>query len=143
MKAKLIYVLIFILSISCGRQKEIQKSAAELNAVPVRAESTVDTTAEEEIVEIEEKLVEIEEVPPVVEHYFVIIGSFRNKDNALRYQEIIAEKGFTSVLLRNEAGFYRVSVMGTDDIEDARSEIYRIRDKFEEHRDTWLLIRME
>ncbi len=143
MKTKLLYPLILIMIISCGRQKVVQKSAAELNAVPVRAENTDDSTVEEEIVEIEEKLVEVEEEPPVVEHYFVIIGSFRNKDNAMRYQEDIAGKGFTSVLLRNEAGFYRVSVMGVDDIEDARDEIRRIRKKHDEHRDTWLLIRME
>ena len=130
-----------LLSISCSRQKEIQKSAAELNSVPVNAETEEKEPGEEAIVELEEKLVEVEEEPPAEFRYFVIIGSFRIKDNAIQYQETIGEKGFSPVLLRNEAGLYRVSVKATDDISEARNEIRRIRGEYAEHGDTWLLIR--
>ncbi len=43
-------------------------------------------------------------------------------------------------MLKNDAGLYRVSVMGTDDLIVAREEIGRIRDQFPEYSDTWLLI---
>jgi len=114
MKKYVLYVLLMLLSISCSRQKEIQKSAAELNSVPVNAETEEKEPGEEAIVELEEKLVEVEEEPPAEFRYFVIIGSFRIKDNAIQYQETIGDKGFSPVLLRNEAGLYRVSVKATD-----------------------------
>lgn len=142
MKKLIILLFIVLAGISCGRNKVPQKTAAELNAEPVRAEKT-EEPEEKEIVEIEERLVEVDEEPPADYRYFVIIGSFRNKDNALQYQKDIGEKGFSSVLLRNDEGFYRVSVMATDDIETARREIRRIRTSYPEHEDTWLLIRKE
>lgn len=140
MKKVIILLVIVLAGVSCGRNKVPQKTAAELNAEPVRAEKT-EEPEEIEIVEIEERLVEVDEEPPADYRYFVIIGSFRSKDNAMQYQSDIGEKGFSSVLLRNEEGFYRVSVMATDDIETARREIMRIRAGYPEHEDTWLLIR--
>ena len=131
------------MGLSCGRQKEVQKSAAELNAVPVTSEDADEKNIEKPIVEIEEKLVEVEEEPPADFRYFVIIGSFRIRDNAIEYQADIRQKGFSPVLLRNEAGFYRVSVKSTDEILAAREEIRRIREQYEEHGDTWLLIRKD
>ncbi len=135
-------LLALLVFVSCGRNKVPQKTAAELNAEPVRAEKT-EEAEEKEIVEIEERLVEVDEEPPAGYRYFVIIGSFRNKNNAQQYQKDMGEKGFSSVLLRNEEGFYRVSVMATDNIETARGEIRRIRTGYPEHEDTWLLIRKE
>ncbi len=133
--------MVMLLIVSCSKKNIPQKSAEELNAVPVRAESASEETSEKAIVEIEERLVEVEEEPPADFRYFVIIGSFRDKDNAMQYQADIGEKGFSSVLLRNEEGFYRVSVMGTDEVSEARDEILRIRTGYPEHSDTWLLIR--
>lgn len=141
MKWSIIFLWVLLLGLSCSRQKEVQKSAVELNSVPARAEIVEEEPEESPIVEIEEKLVEVDEEPPVESMYFVIIGSFRSKDNALKYQAEIGEKGFSSVLLKNEAGFYRVSVKATDEIMDARNEIKRIRERYPEHVDTWLLIR--
>ena len=72
--------------------------------------------------------------------YFVITGSFRQRTNAMTFQEQIGMKGFHSSLLKNDEGLFRVSVMATDNIESARNEIYRIRKKYPEYADTWLLI---
>ena len=141
MKRYGIVLLVMLLAISCGRQKVVQKTAAELNSVPARAERMDDGSRERPIVEMEEKFMAVDEEPPAESLYFVIIGSFRNKDNALKHQEEIRTKGFTSMLLRNEAGLFRVSVKATDDISDARNEIQRIRKNFPEYGDTWLLIR--
>ncbi len=90
--------------------------------------------------EVEEKLVPVESKTPDPYHYFVIIGSFRNPENAKKHQSLVGADGFKSEVLKNDAGLYRVSVMGTDDLIVAREEIGRIRDQFPEYSDTWLLI---
>jgi len=143
MKNYIILLAITFFFFSCNRQQLPQKTAEELNAVPVKVKSETEKQGEEPILEVEEKLVQVEEQAPTELDYFVIIGSFRNKDNALNYQEEIAKKGFTSELLKNDAGFYRVSVKATDDIAEARTEIRKIRMGYPEHNDTWLLIRKQ
>ena len=140
----LIYVIISIglLSFSCaGTNKNLRKSrkSATENIVPKIEEKQISKPAVE-IKEVEEKLVPINEKLPDPHRYFVIIGSFRNPDNAKKYQGQILKKGFSSEILKNEAGLYRVSVMSTDEIEHAREDVRRIRRIFPEYYDTWLLI---
>ena len=77
---------------------------------------------------------------PDPHNYFVIIGSFKSSDNAKKYQSQLVKDGFISDILKNEAGLYRVSVMATNDVDQARNEVRRIWAKFTKHSDTWLLI---
>ena len=119
-----------LLSFSCGGTNKHflknKKSATENNLPKIK--------------EVEEKLVPINKKLPDPHRYFVIIGSFRNPDNAKKYQGEILKDGFNSMILKNEAGLYRVSVKSTDDIELAREDIKRIKRLFLEYYDTWLLI---
>ncbi|MFN3555031.1 MAG: SPOR domain-containing protein [Bacteroidales bacterium] len=73
--------------------------------------------------------------------YFVIIGSFRSRENANRYTQELIAKGFVPVILLSETGFHRVSVDSFMMESDARQRILQIRRSFPEHSDTWLLIR--
>jgi cell division septation protein DedD len=93
------------------------------------------------IKEVEEKLVTNENKEPSPQKYFVIIGSFRDPANAKEHQTLVRKDGFTSEILKNDAGLYRVSVMATDDITEARNEVRRIWAKFPGYSDTWMLIR--
>lgn len=94
--------------------------------------------------EIEEKLVTENNEAPDPHSYFVIIGSFRDINNARDHQAIIKKDGFeSSGLLRNEAGLYRVSVMATDDVTEARREVTRIWAEYPAYSDTWLLIQLK
>ncbi len=94
--------------------------------------------------EVEEKLVTENNEAPDPHKYFVIIGSFRSLSNAQDHQAIIKKDGFTSSsLLKNEAGLYRVSVMATDDVTQARNEVKRIWAGFPAYSDTWLLIQLK
>jgi cell division protein FtsN len=96
------------------------------------------------IKEVEEKLVSNDEKEdPSPQKYFVIIGSFKDPENAKEHQAIVKKDGFKPVILKNDAGFYRVSVMATDDITDARNEVRRIWAKFSKYSDTWMLIRID
>jgi cell division septation protein DedD len=92
------------------------------------------------IKEVEETLVSNEEKAPGPEKYFVIIGSFKDPANAREHQTIVRKDGFSSEVLKNEAGLFRVSVMATNDITEARNEVRRIWAKFPEYSDTWMLI---
>ncbi len=91
--------------------------------------------------EVEEKLVPVEEKAPSPQKFFVIIGSFRDPLNAKEHQAVVKKDGFTSEILKNDAGLYRVSVMATDNVNEARNEIRRIWAKYPVYSDTWLLIR--
>ncbi len=131
-----------ILSSSCaGTNKNLRKSNKSVteDIVPKVEEKQISEPGIE-IKEVEEKLVPIDEKLPYPHRYFVIIGSFRNPDNAKKYQGQILKKGFSSEILKNEAGLFRVSVMSTDEIDHAREDVRRIRRIFPEYYDTWLLI---
>lgn len=95
------------------------------------------------IKEVEEKLVPVDEKAPDPHRYFVIIGSFKDPVNAKEHQAIVTNDGFKPAILKNDAGLYRVSVLATDDITAARSEVRRIWAKFPVYSDTWMLIRLD
>jgi cell division protein FtsN len=143
MKVIICFIIVTaIASFSCaGTNKNLRKSKKATTEIIVpKIEEKQITEPETKIKEVEEKLVPIDEKLPDPHRYFVIIGSFRNPDNAKKYQEQILKKGFSSDILKNEAGLYRVSVMSTDEIEFARDDVRRIRRLFPEYYDTWLLI---
>lgn len=133
-------ILTLLLSLSCsstktslfgGKNKKNSVQGTSINKTLMPATP---------IKEVEETLVSNEEKAPGPEKYFVIIGSFTNPANAKEHQAIVRKDGFSSEVLRNEAGLYRVSVMATDDITAARNEVRRIWAKFPEYSDTWMLI---
>jgi cell division protein FtsN len=95
------------------------------------------------IKEVEEKLVPVDEKAPDPHRYFVIIGSFKDPVNAKEHQAIVLNDGFKSEILKNDAGLYRVSVMATDDIMAARTEVRRIWAKYTGYSDTWMLISVQ
>lgn len=132
---QLTYFLIFIVSLttSCaGTNKRLRAGRDQtvktylMPSAPIR--------------EVEEKLVPNNEKAPDTHKYFVIIGSFKNPENAKDHQAIVLKDGFKSEVLKNDAGLYRVSVMATDDITAARNEVRKIWAKFPAYSDTWMLI---
>jgi len=143
MKINLIVLLVLSsIIISCGgMNKSRTKSSPQVNLEesPQKTDEPVKSD-DPPIMEVKEKLVEVQNTPVNPDIYFVIIGSFRVLNNALNFQEQLVKDGFTSVLLQNDAGLYRVSVKSTDDILVARNEIRRIRGQFKKYGDTWLLI---
>lgn len=150
-KTYLLLILIILLPSCAGLNKKLRKSqtpeTTSVQQKPETATATVQPVQKKTLApagpirEVEEKLVPVEQKAPDPHKYFVVIGSFRNQDNAKKYQSQLELDGFaSSELLRNEAGLYRVSVMATDEIDKARVEIRRIRNLFPKYFDTWLLI---
>ena len=146
MKLYLPFVLVmlfFLFACSGSRKTTVNPDNSNVVDVSSKTELISEKTIEEPIVEVEEKLVTLNSVSPEPYNYFVIIGSFRNPNNARNYQKQIEKDGFLSDLLKNEAGLYRVSVMASNDIQAARKEINRIRNKYPKYSDTWLLIQVK
>jgi len=73
--------------------------------------------------------------------FYVIIGSFAGSENAISFRNQLQSKGFAPVIMNNENGMFRVSVMQTNAETEARNLILEIRSKYEEYKDVWLLKR--
>lgn len=143
MKIKVLALaLLPLLCISCGGlNKKMTRSGGAGKETPVVTAQAIPEKAQQEpIVERTEKLVEAPGIQINPSKFFVIIGSFQSLDNAKTQVGESAARGFVPVILKSESGYFRVSVMATDDEAVARNEIYRIKYLYPEHADTWLLI---
>lgn len=141
-KSALFVIFIMLLAASCSSTKTSLFGSRKDNDEEPKGTSIGRTLMPATpIREIEERLVPVEEKAPSPRKYFVIIGSFRDPSNAKEHQDVVKKDGFKSEILKNDAGLYRVSVMATDDVTDARNEIRRIWAKYPAYSDTWLLIR--
>jgi hypothetical protein len=137
----LIISSMMITSSCAGTNKRLRKGGK----IPT---DTVNTRPPEEntkksgatIKEVEETLVSNDDITPGPSKYFVIIGSFRDPANAKKHQAQIKNDGFTSEILKNSAGLYRVSVLATDDVTIARNRVRKIWADYPKYSDTWLLI---
>lgn len=95
---------------------------------------------EKEVQGIEKKIVPGDDNKINREKYFVIVGSFREPANARNRQSEAEREGFRPEILKTEEGLYRVSVLATDDENEARSEVRRIWLMFPQYSDAWMLI---
>ncbi len=95
---------------------------------------------EREVKGIEKKIVPDDHNKMSREKYFVIVGSFRESVNAQNRQSEVEGEGFRSEILKTEDGLYRISVLATDDVNEARSEVRRIWLMFPRYSDAWMLI---
>lgn len=114
---------------------------------PEEAEEVVEAepVAEEELIPVREERFTFDTTEDEVTHdentYFVIMGSFRQRDNAERSMGTLRGLGFEPVILLSETGYHRISVNSYDEESPARTRIHHIRSNYPEYYDTWLLIR--
>ncbi len=142
MKLTIIVTLITsLLLTSCsGTRKQLKNYSGGPKINEITVPETRDEMAAVPIKEVEEKVVYVSGTGESMNRYHVIIGSFRFIDNARKHQVMVSNDGFASELLRNESGLYRVSVLSTANVTEARDEIRRIRSSLPKYSDTWLLI---
>ncbi|MBA7544960.1 hypothetical protein ES705_37322 [subsurface metagenome] len=85
---------------------------------------------------------EIVDEPLLVEEpldqYYLIAGSFKIRDNALRFREQLTNEGYHSSILESKDMFYRVSMRVFSDKKEALKAFYAVR-KEEDRSDVWLL----
>ncbi len=73
----------------------------------------------------------------VLKKYHVVIGSFGNKDNALRLQSQMRPQ-YEPIIVQNDRGMYRVLLMTYDTYVEAKNKIAEVRTQFP---DAWVLIK--
>lgn len=133
-------------------RKKKQKAAEEekveavvIAPVPVKKDTVqLDTTPKVEPVAPikQEKIVETEE--PEAKAFYVVMGSFKNKQKAEALKKKLVTMGFKeSSVLRNEDGMYRVSALSTTTHDACWDEVFRIRQKYPQYADAWGLTVMD
>lgn len=115
-------------------KQKLPKKKIEANKIATKQESTKPTP----------EPVAKKKLEPVVEktpnHYFLIMASFQNQENAERLQKKLTTEGYVSEVHSANNGFYRVSYKGFSDRKLAFQELRTARST-ESNKDTWLYIK--
>ena len=105
--------------------------------VTPKPEPTPEVVEEKEVTRAEKfEVIEEQKDEVVLKKYHVVIGSFGNKDNALRLQSQMRPQ-YNPIIVRNDKGMYRVLLMTYDTYNEAKTKIAEIRDQFP---DAWVLV---
>ncbi len=110
-----------------------------------KAEATVDSI--ETAVNQESSVVVKEEKVTIVESsateqsgkYHIIIGSFKQLENARNLSSEAVKEGFLPSIMENEDGLYRVAVF-TGDEQSARNKLAEMRETNKQYVGMWLLV---
>jgi len=147
MKIKFVVIALGLLVfVGCKSKKmtPVEQISSERPMIEKETEITVDVDHTTGIMSLEERFSFTRPEDKTMhdeKEFFVIIGSFRSKGNAERFQETLRGKGFAPVMLLSETGLHRISVDSFHSESDARARILQIRSRYTEHADTWLLIK--
>ena len=76
----------------------------------------------------------------MTQKYHVVVGSFKNRDNAKGLQQTLNTEGNAAVIVLNEHGMYRVLIASFPEYQQARAKINTIKDRFP---DAWVLVQKE
>lgn len=71
--------------------------------------------------------------------YYIIVGAFGQRDNAMKLASKANEAGFASELLTYRNGFIAVGLCPTDNLSEAYSSLKKIRAKSFCPKDAWIL----
>ena len=144
MKSIVLIIMLAVIAASCGTNKKVYAPPFE-EEEDVVIEQTVPTTQTQEkktngkpVVSKEEKVTMTH--GDVMKKYNVIVGSFSNEDNAIRLRNHLIGEGYNNIIMKNDAGMNRVSIAGFDEEAPARAELIRVRERYPEFSDAWLLI---
>ena len=141
-------ILLALITVSCGTNKRVYAppfEEEETESVVVKENVQTTTAQNPKRTENTKPVVSREENVTmthgdVMKRFNVIVGSFANVDNALKLREKLNGMGYTSIIMKNDAGMSRVSIAGFDEEAPARTELMKVRERFPEFADAWLLI---
>ena len=128
-----IFITLAVLIVSCKNTAKTTKSDSPY--------LTEEVNSKTEITVREEKVKPVDQPNEPVYRFYVIIGSFRNVDNARQHKTDLVKEGYTTVILENEKGLFRVSAGAYNEERAARNKIAEIRAASDKHDDVWLLVR--
>ena len=144
MKNGMLLLLLGVVLTACHSRREMTvRQQAEVVSLPVESaqpERVRDTAVAEEVAEPAKAEAVVKTHGDELLHYCVIVGSFVNEQNAVNLRNSLMRQGFSGTsVMRNDQGMYRVSAGCDDSWRDAWSEVCRIRNRYPEFRDAWLL----
>lgn len=138
---------------SCKPKQSAYKAAYE-QATEKKMSDPIEVEEEEEIVTVskprtsnasvrQEKVTAVSgEDASGLKRYSVVIGSFKNKTNAVALKERMQNAGYSPILAQNEQGMLRVIVTSFNDKADAADSRDAIKAKYAPNfQDAWLLER--
>jgi len=98
--------------------------------------------SQSEIVRDEKFILDAEEknTKALEQKYHVVVGSFKNRDNAKRLQQTLNLQKNDAVIVINEHGMYRVLIASYPTYKEAHTKINEIQNRFP---DTWVLIQKQ
>lgn len=79
---------------------------------------------------------EEENTQAINQKYHVVVGSFKNRDNAKGLQQTLNNEGNNAVVVVNEHGMYRILIASFATYDEARAKITQISGRFP---DAWVL----
>ena len=112
---------------------------AETNNTPENVEEDIslsESFTEDEI--LEESISSAEESSMTVERFYVIAGSFKNKENAIRLNKDLIDHGFSGKIFESSNSFFRVAISGHTHFSEAKKQLgeYKINRPGEQY---WIL----
>jgi cell division protein FtsN len=142
MKTKIILALAVavFLGVSCKSKQKLvtidgaNKPAETAITSPVIVEETVSS---QEVTRNETFQIVLGDDAAAAKKYHVVVGSFKNYDNAKRLQAELTGEGYSALIARNEQEMYRVIISSFNEYNQARSLISSIKSRFS---DAWVLI---
>lgn len=148
-KISLIPLLLILVFVSCKSSKTVQSvyqppvAITEEEKKEEAKEAVNKAITEKPIVTRTEgfTLFNPSELNNEIFNYYIIIGSFANANNARNLSDLLILKGFDPIILKSENGNLRVAVKGTNDVNEAKELVYRIRSISPEYSDAWMLKR--
>ena len=142
-KSVYLLVVLFIAGLSFSACKSKQKVITIPNAHAEAAPAVIeDPVSEPEEVRDEKFTLDADERNTAVlnQKYHVVVGSFKNRDNAKGLQQTLNKEGNNAVIVVNEQGMYRVLIVSYQNYKEAREKINQIKTRFS---DAWVLIQKQ
>ncbi len=159
-KINYLFVLILMLAFACGsKTKEpVKQPTADISEDSLLKDTSFDAvnediretpkltttkdTAKTKVVKTTKTDADIIEIhnstPEKDKKFYLVIGSFKEKANALKQQTHFAKLGYKPTIMEAEKGFYRVSLGVYKEEKVARKELKQIRKKYKDTK-FWLL----
>lgn len=117
-----------------ARAKAIQDSIAAAEEAALKAAVEAVTMREEQVKVVSSMKNDFQG------RFHIIIGSFRNLQNAENLCKEAAQKGFSPTIMQNAEGLYRVAVSSHEEEQDARDNIAELRKLNPKWVGMWLLV---
>lgn len=102
-------------------------TSKELEQIRLEAQAAAEAAKRDSLARAEAALaqaqLELERAKQPQGRYFVMAGSFKVHDNAVKFDEFLKNKGFNTTIFNFKNGFEAVAIFGTDNVHEAYNKM--------------------